>query len=94
MAVDIKGLFTGLIHTFEDPLAPIVFNNTYGAVDRLGRLMARKTNEEAVQDIKTKLLCFWNDKEIEKVCAKPEFIIALAACLNQSLVEFTKRAKL
>lgn len=86
---DIKRAWARLMELHENPLMPIIMQEAYGAVDKLGQAMARKADKAKVHEYWTKLTSAWpedyDSDELETVSAEPEFIIALAGMLCESL---------
>jgi hypothetical protein len=75
-----------LIEQTGNPTAPLIVQEASSAVDRLGRLMAGMSSPEVVNRYCDQLCTAWDDlDDIEQVCYKPDFVMALAAMLIESL---------
>jgi hypothetical protein len=92
MSFDIKRATMALIHKHENPLAPITISNAYGALEALGKLMADVSEPETVKAYNECLLSAWDEEgQLEEVCCKPEFVMALCAILSQSLIAYVNK---
>jgi hypothetical protein len=80
----IKDQWVRLIEHTDDGIAPMVVQEAYTAINRLGKLMAGVSNPAIVEGYQTKLLTAW-DGTPEADCYKAEFVMALAAMLGRSL---------
>jgi len=85
---DFKKAFVRLIERTKDPIAAIKLQEAYKYANLVGKMLAYTTNIEAVTAYRDVLLSGWDDDEINKVCAKPEFLIAVAGIFAQALVEY------
>jgi hypothetical protein len=74
-----------------NPLASIICQNAYGEANRLGRTLAAISDQQLVGEYSIKLMSAWPDNEIEAVCDKPEFIMALCSLLCQSITAYIVR---
>lgn len=92
--MDIKKAWAKLIEQSENPLMPLILQEAYGKVDKLGQAMAAKASRAKVSEYWEKLTSAWpeEDDELEEISGDPEFIIALAGMLCESLREYVRKA--
>lgn len=88
---DIRKLMTSAIERTENPVAPIIMQEAYSAVNKLAKLMTPIAESQAEVEIYSeRLLREFSDAELNKIGGDPAFVIALCALLTQSLIEFAK----
>jgi hypothetical protein len=88
---DFKRAFVKLIERTEDPMAPIKLQEAHKYVDLAAKMLVNTVDKDEVRTYKDALLSFWPDEgELEAICGKPAFIIAVSAILVQSLIEYAK----
>lgn len=87
----IKELFIKTIKATENGTAPLTLQAAYTANDSLARLLVSKADKLKSLAYQEKLLEAWPGAEADEVAAEPEFIIALAALLNSSLVSWVRK---
>lgn len=80
--------FVAVIEATENPMAPIILQEAYSGVSKTGKLFASISNKEMVATITERLLKDFPDKEIDKLCSTPEFIMSLCGLLSQSLLSY------
>ncbi len=95
MTFDIKRAWTRLMELHENPLMPIILQEAYGKLDKLGQAMASRGDRRRVSEYWDKLTQAWPEDgetdEFEEVSSDPDFIIALAGMLCESLRSYVRK---
>jgi hypothetical protein len=82
-------LMANAIRKTENPLAPMIIQDAYGAVDRLAKmLVAGKLDRSLVEAHKIELLSAFTDDELKAYSKRPEFLLALCAMLITALMDY------
>ena len=87
----IKRAWPKLIEETGNPMAPIILQEAYNANKRLGQMLASTANKQLVTDYSNLFLQWMQDAESEEQAARPEFVIALAGMLVESIVAYTTK---
>lgn len=82
--------FTKAIEATNNPLAPIILQEAYGRANQVGAMLSCVASKAEVQSIADRLLKDYSDVEIDKLCATPEFIIALCGLLTNALLAYAR----
>lgn len=79
-------LIAASIEVTGDPVAPLILQEAYTALNRLGKLMPQAgAKPEKVEALTSSLLDAWSESEIEEIASTPDFIMSVAAILSISL---------
>jgi len=90
--MDIKKAWVHLIEHSGNPLMPFILQEAYGKVDKLGQAMAARASKAKVSEYWEMLTSAWeDDDELEEISGDPEFIIALAGMLCESLRGYVRK---
>ena len=86
---DFKKAFVGIMERTGNPMAPIHLQEAYRYANAIGKLMAKDTNLEEVTVYRDLFLSAWDEEgQLEEVCGKPRFIMALAGIFAEALVQY------
>src|SRR5262245_25978415 len=89
---DIKRAVAALITKHQDPVAPITINKAYGAINQLATTLAGVSDKNKVKIYSYALMSAWDEPgQVDEVCHKPEFLMALCCQLAQAIVEYTNK---
>lgn len=86
--MNMKRMFTSAIERTGDPTAPIKLQEAYSSASAIGKMLASTADQGKVEALTARLFKDFTDEELNNLSKSPEFIIALAACLSQSLIGF------
>lgn len=87
----IKERVVHLIEITQNPMAPIHLQELYIACMRVGQMLTVLTDRATATELQNRLLLDFSNEELNELSSKPEFIIALSACLVASIEGFIRQ---
>lgn len=84
---DIKRAMCNAIEIYEHPLAGIILDQAYGKVNQLGKMLSAKVDKAMVHEYTKRLMEGFSDEELNRIAGKPEFVVAVASMLSESLIK-------
>ena len=88
MGFNIKKAWANAIEKTGNPLAPVLLQEAFGRVEQIGTMLAPICDQQKVEVYSQRLMGSWTDEELNAITAEPEFIMALAGMLSESLIRF------
>ena len=85
---DLQQAWAKAIEPTQDPLAPIVLQEAYAKVNRLGSMLTACCSEEEVNEFRDELMSPWTEGGLNQIADKPAFIVALAGLLVSTLIGY------
>lgn len=80
-----------LIERTQNPIAPIIVDKAYAAVNALGELCASIEPDKAKhEEMLDKLTSAWPEAELDHILNSPQAVCALCAMLAESLLGMVK----
>src|SRR5262245_59053860 len=90
---DIKTQLSALIRTFENPHAPMIFNEVYESLDQLGKLFAQVCDQRKTT-VYAELIYNAVETDDDTIATSPEFVMVLASMLMVSIKGYKDRLSL